>query len=162
MALGCDKTTTDASEVPGESVQPALASGEHACGDHSEGSCGADNGSESATASASASASQSSRSFEIPAGKFAEANFTMKADSTVTVTFSGGADDLAWDVHSHDHSGGTMIHDQGSGMGKIVFVAPSDGIFSVLWKNQSASAATRIEVSVELGAGATMHSWMPE
>jgi len=160
IVLACDKTTTDASEVPSESAQPTVSSGEHACGDHAEGTCAANDTSESA--SASASASQSSRSFEIQAGKFAEANFTMKANSTVTLTFSGGNDKLAWDVHSHDHSGGTTIHDQGSGMGTIVFAAPEDGIFSVLWKNHSTSATTSLDVSVELGPGSTLHSWMPE
>lgn len=160
LALACDKTPTDASEVPGEDAQPAAASGEHACGNHADGACGADDSSK--PESSPESAPQNTHSFEIPPEKFAEANFTMKADSTVTVTFSGGSDELAWDVHSHDHSGGTKIHDQGSGMGKVVFTAPEDGIFSVLWKNPSTSTATPLEVSVELGPGATMHSWMPE
>jgi hypothetical protein len=103
----------------------------------------------------------SERSFEIAPGQFAEANFRMAKGSTVTVTFGEGGSEIAWDVHSHDHEGGTQIHDQGrGGEGAIEFVAPSEGVFSVLWKN-TGSSATPLRARVDLGAGASIHSWMP-
>jgi hypothetical protein len=78
------------------------------------------------------------------------------------VAFSKGAADIAWDVHSHDHSGGTKIHDKGTGGdGTVEFTAPEDGVFSVLWKNKG-STATPLDVSVTLDDGAALHSWMPE
>ena len=102
------------------------------------------------------------RLFQIEPGNFAEANFKMKKDSTVTVAFSKGAADLVWDVHSHDHSGGTKIHDKGTGGdGTVEFTAPEDGVFSVLWKNNG-STGTPLDVSVTLGDGAALNSWMPE
>jgi hypothetical protein len=161
LTLGCDKTKSDVTEVPGatqpEAAEAAPASeSEHACGNHAEGECGSDD--EAAPEAALAN----SHTFEVAPGKFAEANFRMGKDSTVTVTFAKGSGELAWDVHSHDHSGGTNIHDKGAGgAGSVSFTAPEDGVFSVLWRNEGASA-TPLEVSVELGDGASLHSWTPE
>ena len=154
-SFACDKTTSPATEVPASTEAPEQAPGEHACGNHAEGACSGDaNDGEKADA-------PTARSFEIAPGKFAEANFQMTKGSKVTVAFGKGSADIAWDVHSHDHAGGTKIHDQGKGGdGTIEFVAPEDGVFSVLWKNAGASA-TPLDATVTLGEGATIHSWMP-
>jgi hypothetical protein len=155
-SFACDKTTSPATEVPASTETPEKQPGEHACGNHAEGACAGDanGGGEPADA-------PTARAFEIAPGKFAEANFQMTKGSKVAVTFSKGSPDIAWDVHSHDHAGGTKIHDQGNGgAGTIEFVAPEDGVFSVLWKNAGASA-TALDATVTLGDGATIHSWMP-
>lgn len=154
-SFACDKTNTPATEVPASTDAPEKAPGEHACGNHAEGACAGDaKGGEPADA-------PSARSFEIAPGKFAEANFQMTKGSKVTIAFGKGSSDIAWDLHSHDHSGGTKIHDQGKGgAGTIEFVAPSDGVFSVLWKN-AGNAATPLDATVTLSDGATIHSWMP-
>lgn len=155
LTIGCTKTTGDATEVPTPTTtQSAPATEEHACGNHAEGACGA------GEADADP-ALATSRSFEIVPGQFAEANFQMTKGSEVTIRFQQGSAEIAWDVHSHDHSGGTQIHDQGtSGDGVVEFVAPEDGVFSILWKNAGAEA-TPLEVSISLGEGASLHSWMP-
>ncbi len=157
ITLGCDRTP-DATEVPGgkgAERDTAGAAGEHACGNHAEGACGAGKSADADPAVAT------SRSFDVAPGKFAEANFQMKKGSTVTATFAKGSGDIAWDVHSHDHSGGTKIHDKGaSGSGTVNFTAPEDGVFSILWMN-GGSASSPLEVSITLGEGASIHSWMP-
>ncbi len=161
LTLACDKTP-EATEVPGghgdAHDDAADTAGEHACGNHAEGACGSDmDGGSGAT-----QAVANDRLFQIEPGNFAEANFKMKKDSTVTVAFSKGAADLVWDIHSHDHSGGTKIHDKGTGGdGTVQFTAPEDGVFSVLWKNNG-STGTPLDVSVTLGDGAALNSWMPE
>ena len=110
---------------------------------------------------ASPGSAAQARSFQIEPGGFAEANFTMKKGATFTATFSEGADDLAWDVHSHDHGGGTKIHDAGTGgQGSATFMAPEDGVFSMLWRNPGETVSA-LEVSVSLSADAEVHSWMP-
>ncbi len=161
LAFACGKTP-EATEVPGGQGathgDATDGAGEHACGDHAEGACGSDMSSDDETTQAVAN----DRSFQVEPDKFAEANFKMKKGSTVTVTFSKGVADIAWDVHSHDHSGGTKIHDKGTGGdGTVEFTAPEDGVFSVLWKN-GGSTATPLDVSITLGDGASLHSWMPE
>lgn len=163
FTAGCNKPTQDATEVPsesgasdvGSSEAAASPAGEHACGNHAEGACGvADTGS-------SAEVAPTSREFDIEPGKFAEANFTMKKGSRVVVTFDKGAANVAWDIHSHDHSGGTKVHEQGEGgAGSVDFVAPQDGIFSILWKNVGTETSP-LDVSISLEEGASIHSWMP-
>lgn len=152
----CEKTMSSAAtEVPAAADDAADASGsetagEHACGTHAEGICAGD-----------AADAPSSRSFAIAPGEFAEANFRMTKGSMVTVAFSRGSFAIAWDVHSHDHAGGTKIHDEGKGgAGTIEFTAPSDGVFSVLWKN-TGTEATPLDATVTLSDGAAIHSWMP-
>jgi hypothetical protein len=153
--LACDKAKPETTDVPGGAHTSADDSaGEHACGNHADGACGGHS-------AGPATAVATSRTFEVEPGKFAEANFEMKKGSTVTVGFEKGSGDIAWDVHSHDHSGGTKIHDQGQGgAGSVVFTAPEDGMFSVLWKN-GGTTATPLDVSVTLGDGAILHSWIP-
>lgn len=151
LTLGCasNQATT---EVPAPSpAAQTTSAGEHACGNHAEGACGGD----------TSSAAPSVRSFEVPTGEFAEANFTMKKGATVSVSFAEGHDELAWDIHSHDHDGGARIHKRGSGgSGTITFTAPEDGVYSALWKNES-SAMSPLRVTVTLSDGATIHSWIP-
>jgi hypothetical protein len=154
--IACDKTQSPATEVPASGAPTPEPSGEHACGNHADGACSGDADDGGAQADAA-----TARTFEIAPGEFAEANFQMAKGSKVTIVFSKGSTEVAWDVHSHDHSGGTKIHDRGTGGdGSVEFVAPSDGVFSVLWKNTGASA-TPLEATVTLGDGATIHSWMP-
>jgi hypothetical protein len=127
------------------------AEGEHACGNHAEGACGAASPDEHAA---------TQNNFTIAPGKFAEANFKMAKGSTVLVEFDDGGSQMKWDVHSHDASGGTVIHAEGRGGPKVEFTAPSDGVFSVLWKNEGDGPAT-LDVSVKLGDGTGIHSWYP-
>ena len=157
LAVACSQSAP-ATEVPGSASVPATdAGGEHACGNHAEGACGATGASDSVDGSEP----PTTHAFDVQPGAFAEANFTMSKGSSVTVTFAKGSAGIAWDVHSHDHSGGTKIHDRGDGGdGTVEFTAPEDGVFSILWKN-SGAAPTSLDVSVELGAGARIHSWMP-
>lgn len=160
LTLACEKEPA-ATEVPAGAEGSADASdhaaGEHSCGNHAEGACGSDMSADADAEKAVAN----DRSFEVEPGKFAEANFKMKKGSTVAVTFSKGSADIAWDVHSHDHSGGRKIHDEGKGgEGTVEFTAPEDGVFSVLWNN-GGSDPTSLDVSVRLGEGASLHSWMP-
>lgn len=157
ITLACDKTP-EATEVPSGNGaahdDAADAAGEHACGNHAEGACGADKPADAEQAVAT------SRSFDVAPGKFAEANFQMKKGASVTATFAEGSGDIAWDIHSHDHSGGTKIHDKGAGgSGTVEFTAPEDGVFSILWKN-GGSASSPLDVSITLGEGASIHSWM--
>lgn len=152
--LACDKTRAPTTDVPASGDAPAPSAGEHACGNHAEGACAGDT-------KAPAADVATTRTFEIAPGKFAEANFAMAKGSEVTVSFAQGSGEIAWDVHSHDHAGGTKIHDEGrGGAGTIEFVAPSDGVFSILWKN-TGSTPTPLEANVTLGDGATLHSWIP-
>ena len=154
--LACDKTTSPATEVPASSEPQEPAPAEHACGNHAEGACAADT-----NGTADPADVPTARSFRIAPGEFAEANFKMAKGSKVIVVFSKGGPEIAWDVHSHDHAGGTEIHDKGNGgVGTIEFVAPEDGVFSVLWKNAGGSA-TPLDATVTLSEGATIHSWMP-
>lgn len=158
LTLACDKGGSGATEVPDSVEVPANSkaedAGEHACGNHAEGACGGDT-------PADAAAVATTRSFEVAPGRFAEANFQMRKGASVTATFAEGSADIAWDVHSHDHSGGTKIHDKGAGgTGTVEFIAPEDGVFSILWKNGGATS-TPLEVSISLGDGASIHSWMP-
>ncbi|MGH1348848.1 MAG: hypothetical protein ACRBN8_45350 [Nannocystales bacterium] len=147
---------TPSTEVPSPTVQESAAAEEHSCGNHAEGACGGEV-SEQPTA-----ALATERNFEVAVGKFAELNMTLRKGATVRVVFSSAGGAVTWNVHSHAHGGGTNIHDEGSSRdGTIEFTAPDDGVFSVLWKND-AEAATPLEVAVELGEGASVHSWMPE
>lgn len=157
LAASCTKAPP-ATEVPAATAVPvADSAGEHACGNHAEGACGA----QSASGSTQEPVPPGARTFDVRPGDFAEANFTMTKGSSVTVTFAKGSADIAWDVHSHDHSGGTKVHAKGSGGdGTVEFTAPEDGVFSILWKNGGA-VPTPLDVSVELSAGARIHSWMP-
>lgn len=159
LPLACDKRdmpTSDVTEVPGNTDSPTPAAGEHACGNHEEGACGGETDTPSP-----AVAVATTRTFEVAPTKFAEVNFQMKAGSNITVTFGKASSDMEWNVHSHDHSGGSMIHDEGLGHeGTVVFTAPQDGMFSVIWTNNQA-AMTALEVSVALSDGATIHSWIP-
>lgn len=162
VTVACNKIGQDATEVPAavtqESSSPVVASppGEHACGNHAEGSCGATKADD-----AEAGDVATARDFDIAPGKFAEANFTMAKGTKITIVFDKGAPDTAWDVHSHDHSGGTTIHDQGQGgAGTVEFTAPEDGVFSILWKN-TGDEATPLTVSIALDEGASIHSWIP-
>lgn len=148
LLVGCAKPP--ASEVP---ASTDAAIGEHACGNHAEGAC--------AGSSAPDEAPPTSRSFSIAPGEFAEVNFAMAKGSTVVVTFDQGTDGIVWDVHSHDSSGGTRIHDRGQGgSGRVEFTAPEAGTFSVLWKNE-APTASPLAVAVSLDEGVGIHSWMP-
>ncbi len=143
-------------EVPSPPVQASAAAEEHSCGNHAEGACGAEGSEQPGAALAT------ERNFEVAPGKFAELNMTLSKGATVRVGFSSVARAVTWNVHSHAHGGGTHIHDEGSSKdGTIEFTAPDDGVFSVLWKND-AEAATPLNVAVELGEGASVHSWMPE
>ncbi|KIG16562.1 hypothetical protein DB30_04333 [Enhygromyxa salina] len=154
--MGCDKTESEVTDVPTTPAEPADVAGEHACGDHEEGACGG-----TADSAGGDAGLATARTFEVEPGGFAEANFKMDKGSTITVTFSRGTSDFAWNVHSHDHSGGTQNHQEGvARAGTVEFSAPADGVFSVLWKN-TATAATPLDVSIDLGEGATIHSWMP-
>ncbi len=160
LTVACDKQPA-ATEVPGGAGDvdgsAAGSAGEHSCGNHADGACGSDMSSDTEPTPAVAN----DRSFQVEPGKFAEANFKMKEGSTVAVTFSKGSADIAWDVHSHDHSGGRKIHDEGKGgEGTVEFTAPEDGVFSVLWNN-GGSDPTSLDVSVRPGEGASLHSWMP-
>ncbi len=151
ISTACNKTAADATEVPAEPKGDPVAA-EHACGNHAEGACGA--GDADATAA-------TARTFEILPGKFAEANFQMTKGSKVSARFTKGSAEIAWDVHSHDHSGGTQIHDEGtSGEGTVELIAPDDGVFSILWQN-TGNTATPLDVTITLGEGASIHSWMP-
>ena len=153
LTVACHKAPA-VTEVPSSAPAPVVdAAVEHVCGNHAEGACGSQ--------AESASDIPMVREFDVKPGQFAEANFTMAKGSTVTVTFAKGSAEIAWDVHSHDHTGGTKIHDKGTGGdGMVEFTAPEDGVFSVLWRNGGASP-TPLDVSVQLGEGARVHSWMP-
>jgi|GEM_PF-2084497 len=157
LAVSCSKTPP-ATEVPSAAGDPVEdGAGEHACGNHAEGACGA----QSAPDSTQDSLPPDVRTFDVQPGEFAEANFTMSKGSSVSVTFANGSADVAWDVHSHEASGATKVHNKGNGGdGTVEFTAPADGVFSILWKNGGA-VPTPLDVSVELGAGARIHSWMP-
>jgi hypothetical protein len=156
LLVGCTKPPT--SEAPQAPQAPATdhhdaTAGEHACGNHAEGACGG--------SAAPDEAPPSSRSFSIAPGKFAEVNFEMAKGATVVVTFEQGGEGIVWDVHSHDSSGGTQIHDRGEGgSGRVEFTAPEAGTFSVLWKNEG-STASPLDVAVSLNEGVGIHSWMP-
>ena len=156
LTLACNKQDSGATEVPGSTTATtADASGEHACGNHAEGACSAAPRKDAGPAPATV------RSFGLAPGKFAEANLQMKRGATVTATFAEGSADLTWDIHSHDHSGETKIHDHGvGGSGTVEFTAPEDGVFSILWKNGGATLSS-LEVSISLGDGTSIHSWMP-
>ena len=107
-------------------------------------------------------AKSAQRSFEVLPGKFAELNAVFEQGATITAEFSGGDETTAWDVHSHTHEGGTTIHDDGTGgAGTITFVAPRVGAFSILWNNEG-SAPIPLQVSVTLGTGSRIHSWVPD
>jgi hypothetical protein len=150
LLVGCAKPPTSA--VPGSSDHGTDVAGEHACGNHAEGACGS---------AASDEAQPMSRSFSIASGEFAEVNFEMAKGSTVIVTFDAGSGGIVWDVHSHDSSGGTQIHDRGEGgSGRVEFTAPEDGIFSILWKNEDPTDSP-LDVAVSLDKGTRIHSWMP-
>lgn len=157
LAVACHRAPA-ATEVPASAPATTVdAAAEHVCGNHAEGACSSETPSETELKPEAPTA----RSFEVSPGQFAEANFTMAKGSTVTVTFARGSAEIAWDVHSHDHAGGTKIHDNGAGGdGTIEFTAPEDGVFSALWRNNGTSP-TPLDVSVDLGEGARVHSWMP-
>lgn len=157
LAVACHKAPA-ATEVPSSAPAPVVdAAAEHVCGTHAEGACGSQTESDTELESDIPTV----RAFDVKPGQFAEANFTMAKGSTVTVTFAKGSAEITWDVHSHDHTGGTKIHDKGTGGdGTVEFTAPEDGVFSVLWRNGGASP-TPLDVSVQLGEGARVHSWMP-
>src|SRR5688572_1223443 len=126
LVFACDKADPPATEVPA-ATEPAPGAAEHACGNHAEGACAGDAKGEVDPSAAAATTA----AFTIDPGKFAEANFKMAKGSKVTITFAEGSAEIAWDVHSHDHEGGTKIHEQGKGgTGTVDFVAPSDGVFS--------------------------------
>jgi hypothetical protein len=156
LTLSCDKQGSDSTEIPGQAdASKDTNAGENACGNHAEGACGA-------ASSAPPTTGANTRAIKIAPGTFAEANFTMTKGSTFSATFTDGSTDIAWDIHSHDHSGGTEFHDQGAGGdGTVEFTAPADGVFSVLWKN-GGSAPTTLNIALTLGKGASVHSWHPE
>jgi hypothetical protein len=152
LLVGCAKPPAS-SEVPANADHDVTdAAGEHACGNHAEGACGS---------AASDEVQPMSRSFSIASGEFAEVNFEMAKGSTVVVTFDAGSGGIVWDVHSHDSSGGTQIHDRGEGgSGRVEFTAPEGGIFSILWKNKDPTDSP-LDVAVSLEEGSRIHSWMP-
>ncbi len=153
LVTACPKADP-ATEVPAARAAPTSdVAGEHACGTHTEGACGA--------AAPAAVATPSSRSFDVDPGGFAEVNVSMTEGSSMTITFSEGSTGLSWDVHSHDQAGETAVHERGDGgSGTIEFTAPEDGVFSGMWRNPAGSASP-LRVSVVLSEGASIHSWVP-
>lgn len=100
------------------------------------------------------------RNFAIAPGKFAELNVTMAAGSRAVAKFRGDGI-VAWDVHSHP-AAGVRIHDSGEApSGEVELVAEADGGYSFLWKN-TGNAPVELVVSVELGPGVTVDSWVPD
>ena len=151
---GCDKAQSQVTNVPDHAQTRSKDEAEHACGNHAEGACGA------ATPD-DASSRELERTFEISTDGFAEVNIKMPAGAKFSVEFEGGTPELTWNVHSHDHSGNTQVHDSGTGGdGQVEFGAHEDGIFSVLWKNSSSSNST-LRVRVIVTDGASLHSWVP-
>jgi hypothetical protein len=100
------------------------------------------------------------RNFEVPPGKFAEANLELAAGVEVTAAFrADGA--VEWNVHSHPE-GGVAIHQEGAAAdGKITFTAPTPGGYSWLWTNKGESSVNLI-ISIELPDGARIVSWQPD
>ncbi|MGQ0536926.1 MAG: hypothetical protein ACT4PT_12750 [Methanobacteriota archaeon] len=97
------------------------------------------------------------KSWNIPPGKFAEANFEMAEGDVASATWSATGP-VTWDVHSHA-GGRETKHDSGSGSsGSIEFRAPAAGAYSFLWVN---GGAEQVTLSVTVGGDATLDSFYP-
>ena len=78
-------------------------------------------------------------------------NLSFRAASKARAKYKASSA-LAWNVHSHP-AGGMIEHQKGtSAEGEIAFEAPSEGVFSFMWKNEGQSPVT-LEVSLSGDGG---------
>jgi len=158
IASACASNKPQSKEVTTPPGEPTTKGGdeqclhtEGCCGGHAEGdsSCGADKAKKTEPAEGKGDDAAAAKSWKwtVEPGKFAEVNVELDVGAKMIAAFATDGADVAWNFHSHPGDK-PMIHAKGNAKeGSPEFVAPSAGLYSVLWKNESKKP---VELTVEL------------
>lgn len=104
-------------------------------------------------------ANQVTHSYTLAGGVQREPTLELAAGASIRLRYTSSASPIAWNVHTHA-GGGTTILDEGDGATlDVVITAAASGEHYLLLANGLESPTTTVDVTLELGPGASLTQW---